>query len=364
MRTSYQIVTIDADGNTRVPGDLVVSGSITGGIASFEDAVQDAWDNDRALNWTNGNVTLTSPIVLQATESKFGFGIRGNGARIFCDFDDENEYAITMEVPIVTGDVLQGIAVRNWEIADLKFQGVSAFAGALQVRCLSNGSWFYSFLLRDLSCDAHSGYAYWWNGSVFECIGERCKSSGGMGGFKIERAGKTGLDTDPDMGLPSAMQLLSPNFRDGSEHGIFLYCVQAFTEPFDLSITGGYIVTMGGNGVVAPAGMTMIDNLGIEFMNGGAGCHIGYRGCLIKGETRGANAVASAAEDGPGLKYLVFWWAASGRLLLEDLSWSDEGSGSGMELAKVSGSGTVYMNRVGPESNVDNSGCTIVVQAE
>lgn len=60
------------------------------------------------------------------------------------------------------------------------------------------------------------------------------------------------------------------------------------------------------------------------------------------------------------MRYLVDWWGATGELVLEDTRYENEGSGTNMELARVSGSGTVFLNRAGDGSDIDNTGCTIL----
>ncbi len=354
-----QAVTVDDQGNVNLPGNLSVAGSVDSNTASFATAVQEAWNNDVTLNWLGGDVTLAAPILLQATAGKFGFGLRLNGITVTCDFNDATKYAITMEVPVVSGNVLQNINVRNFTIQDARFVGNTPFGGALEFRCLSNGSWINSFLLHNIICEHPSDYGFWWNGSIFECVGDLLKCTGGLGGLRITRADNA---LNGDFGLPSAMELHSPNFRDGSEHGVKMECRVAFTEPFDLTIRSGYIVTMGGIAVDAPAGITMVDGLGIEFMNGGYGLSIGYRGGIVKGGTRGANPVAGSTEGPPavGMRYLVLWWAATGALVLEDTHYENEGAGTNMERARFDGTGTVYLNRSGDGSDCDNSGCTVL----
>lgn len=338
-----------------------------GGSQDFATAVADAWTNDRVLNWEYGDVTLVSPIVLQASTGKFGFGIRGNGAKITCAFSDATKYAISIEVPIVSGAVVQNVNVRNFTIADINFRGSSAFAGALEFRCFSNGSWINSFLLENLTCENHSGRAYSFKGSIFEFILDKCKSTGGVGAVWIEKRGLNGTAGEGDQGLPSAMEMYSPNFRDGSGNSIELYCVDAYTEPFDLSLHGGYIVSNAGFGVKAPAGITLVDGVGFEANGGGCAMEIGYRGGVIKGGTRGANPTANAALGSPGvgMAYLVKWWGASGKLVLEDLQMTNEGAGTGpAKIASVDG-GTVYLNRCGTQAAaIDSTGTpTVIVEA-
>lgn len=354
-----QVVTVDPNGDALIERDIVIGRQLRMAV-DFETALQTAFTEDRVLNWLGGDVVITSPIVLQATTGKYGFGLRGNGMKIESNFNDATKYAITLEVPVVAGSVPSNVNVRNFVFQDILFSGITPFKGAIELRCLSNASWINSFTLSNLVCETHTDYAYRWTGSVFECRGDALKSTGGVGGLYIERADNA---LNGDFGLPSAMELNYPNFRDGSGNGITMACRIAFTEPFDLSVKGGYIVTMGGIAIDAPAGITLVDNLGIEYMNGGWGMLIGYRGGVLKGGTRGANPVANADDSPPvGMRYLFEWWAASGKLVVEDLHYENEGVGTNMTLGKVGGSGTVYMNRSGTSAALDNSGCTIIVQ--
>lgn len=319
--------------------------------SDFPAAVADAWAKDHVLNWNGGNVTLTAPILLQASTNKFGFGIRGNGAQIISNFNNAAQPAITIEVPIVGGNVVQGINVRNIQITDINFKGSSPYKGGLEFRCLSNGSWINSLFLANLTCENHAEYAYRFVGSVFEFVGDKLKSTGGVGGAWAEKAGKTGVAGDTDMGLPSAMELNSPNFRDGSGHAISLFCVASYSEPFDLTVRGGYIVSNGKAGINAPAGISMVDGTGFENNNGGAAIILGYRGGIIKGNTRAANPVAAATlSPAKGMAYLVNWWGASGRLILEDCTVQNEGAGTGLNKVAKADGGTVYLNRSGTQA--------------
>jgi hypothetical protein len=315
--------------------------------ANFVTAVTNAWVGDYVLNWTGGDVTLTSPILLQTTSNKLSFGLRGNGAKITSDFNDSTKPAITIAIETTAGVPQTGIQVRNFEIVDFNFRGNTTYKAALELRCRTSSSNIYSFHLADLTCEGHSDYAYRGVGSVFECVWDRLKSTGGLGGIWLEVAD---YNNNTDWGLPSAVEINEPNIRDGSANGIMLTCRTQYNEPSDVTVRGGYIVTMGGIGIYAPAGITSVDGTGFENNQGGYCIHVGYRGGLIRGKARGANPVPNAAVNGPGLAYLVYSFLASGKLILEDCQMVNENAGTGpAKICYLGGSstGTVYLNRSG-----------------
>lgn len=339
--------------------------SMTGDI--FAAAVLDAWNNDKTLNWNGGNVTITSPIVLDASSNKFNFGIRLNGAKISCNFNDATKYALTLQVhQNVGGDIVQNVNIRGFTIADGQFGSVTPFAGAVELKCLTNGSWINSFLLRDIQVEAHSDMAFRVTGSVFEWVMDRLTTDGGKGSLFIQQIG-TGSGGTTDQGLPSAMYLYSPNFRDFTDDAIVLQGVQAFNDPFDITVKDGYIVTGGGRAVWAPSGITKVEGVGFENLGqtagkGGMALDIGYRGGLFKAN-RLANPVASSSlSTHLGCAYLCNLGIAGNTAVFEDNIVQAEGSGSVPKIANITGNGNmVFLNRQGTTATaIDNpGGCPI-----
>jgi hypothetical protein len=351
----------------------------------FAAAVQAAFAGDYTLDWRGGNVTLTAPIVLVASAWKFAFGIRMNGATITANFSDAAKYAISLRIAIVKGAVLQNVGIRNFQITDCAFRGTSAFAGALRLECLSNGSGIYSWLIQNVSCENHNGRAFGVIGSVFEGWFVNCRTTGGTGAIDAVcrgmidgqiGAGSSANNWNPnannpaiadhDKGLPSALYVIQPNFRDASGTSIVLSSTVLGQEPYDLTVQGGYIVSNGGRGIEAPAGIKLVYGTGMEKNNGGCGISVGYRGGVFRNVTA-ANPIANAS-DTHGMKYLVAASLSSnGKVVLEDCDIVDEGPGSGSKLLKIAGGGTVYLNRSGTlDSNgrptdVDGTGPVVKV---
>jgi hypothetical protein len=341
--------------------------AMTGDV--FAAALQDAWTNDKTLNWAGGNVTITSPIVLDATVNKFNFGIRLNGATIACNFADATKYALTIQMHTADGGASysQGINVRGFQIVEGHFNAISAYAGAIELKCPTNGSWINSFLLRDIIVEAHSDMAFRFTGSVFEWVTERLTTDGGKGAMFIQQIG-TGAGGTTDQGLPSAMYLYSPNFRDFSDDAIVLQGVQAFNDPFDLTIQDGYIVTGGGRGIWAPSGITRVEGVGFEGLGatagkGGMAMDIGYRGGLFRGNRLANNVASSSLSTHLGCAYLCNLGVAGNVAVFEDNVVQAEGSGSSPKIANINGNGNVtYLNRQGTTATaIDNpGGCPIV----
>lgn len=346
-----------------IPGPQGIPGtSVTGGVpADFVAAAKAAFAADSQLNWTGGDYTLGAPLRLSAIHNMTGFGIRFNGAKITSNFNDATQHAITVDVAVTNGAVAQNVNVRNLHFHAAGFRGASAFAGGIKLECLSNGSWIYSFLEEDLSCEGHSEYGFRWNGSVFECVGKELVTIGGKGGLYIQTRGVKGVQGESDQGLPSAMYLYNPNFRDGAGDSIVLQG-DPYNDPFDLTIKDGYIVTNAGVSVRAPSGIKKIDGTGFENNGGGTAISLGYRGGTLINCTA-ANARPNPSLDPPvGMKYLVDCFLANGRLTIQDSGIQDEPpSSGGTKLARVNGTGDVYLERSGTRADVDGSGPTFHV---
>lgn len=342
-------------------------GSATG--AEFQAAIEAAWAADKVLNWQSGDVTITSPIILEVTDtSKFGFGIRLNGARVTCNFANAAAWALTIRMHHnEDGSIVQDQSLRAFQLIEGAFVGSSAYAGALKLECLTNGSWIYSFLIRDINVSGHSEHAFAFVGSVFEFVLDRLTTANGKGALFIEMRG-TGVNGTTDMGLPSAMYCYSPNFRDFDDDAILMTSPQAYSEPFDLTVVDGYIVTGQGLGINAPAGITRVEGTGFENLGqtagkGGSAIYLGFRGGMVKG-CRGANPVAnSSVETQLGMAYLVNADLANNNLVVEDSGAEAEGGGSQPKVARAAGSGgTIYLNRVGSTSSaLDNPNNQTVV---
>jgi len=189
------------------------AGSGTAPASDFTAAVQAAWTNDRTLFWTGGDVTLSAPITLTATMNKFSFGLFMNGSKITCAFNDATKAAINVIIPATSGNVY----VRNWSFDRFQVVGSSPFLGALYFECHTNSSAIYAGKISDVRAENHTGHAIVVSGSVFEFIMVNIGSTQGLGGFRAIERGVHASDptgTDSDRGLPSAMYLYSPNFRD------------------------------------------------------------------------------------------------------------------------------------------------------
>src|SRR3954467_12588089 len=62
----------------------------------FEAALRAKFARGDVLNWTGGNVTLRRPITIDVTESMVAPGVDLNGAKIFADFNDAQQRALTI----------------------------------------------------------------------------------------------------------------------------------------------------------------------------------------------------------------------------------------------------------------------------
>lgn len=308
----------------------------------FVASVQASWTGDYVLNWLGGDVVITAPINLIASVSKFSWGLRMNGAKITSNFNNAAKYAINILVPLdAAGVTLPNINVRGWSISDVSFRGASPYAGGVYMESHTNSSWIYKWRIANIDTEGHSDYGVKASGSVFEFLVDNPSSSGGLGLFIAVERGKNASDptgADSDRGLPSAMVMRNVRPRDFQGHAIALASSTSYREPFDLIVEDGYVVTgLGqGNGIHAPAGITKVQNVGFENLNG-AGINLGYRGGQIVG-CRGANPIAGAT-DTRGMNALVRASLAGGALVIDGCQAQNEGSGTGMILGRVDGDG-------------------------
>jgi hypothetical protein len=358
-------------GNTGPQGPMGPSGNGATSL-TFTQQVQAAFDGDYTLDlqW-DGPITLNTPIVLEVTEWKFAFGIRFNGATIISNFNDATKAPITVMMPVVNGAVVQNVGIRNFTYTDGHFQGASAFSGALRLECRTNGSWIGLGLIDNITCDGHSDYAIQAIGSVFEGSVQNMTTTNGRGALHARCCGLVEPDptgSDNDKGLPSAMYIINPDFRDSVDPNypsVLLDSSTEFQEPFDLTIKGGYIVDNASSAGAFPSGVKLVDGTGVEGNHGPAAFQVGYRGGAFRNVT-GANPV----NAGTGNTYPLISCSIDNNVLdIESCSIVNEGSGNGAILCYVSGSGgTIYLNKSGDANNLiiapiwDNSGPSAVLK--
>lgn len=341
----------------------------------FTTALQNAFANNSLLNWLGGDVTITSPIILSANTNKTSIGVNLNGAKITCAYNDPTQYAISLVVPVVNNAVLQNIVVRGFRVYDGYFTSDSAFAGAIRMECRSNGSWINSWTIEKINCEGHSNKAFACIGSVFEGKFFNNTTSNGTGAHDFcntglidgvfatpsannnwnPNAGNPAVN-DHDIGIVSAIYIRDPNYRDATGDAIVSRASVIYQEPFDFTIEDGYIVDNQGVGINAPSGITEVNGTGFEGNLGGCAISVGYRGGKFV-SVRGANPIANA-NTSYGMKYLV--QTGGGTVILEDCAIVDEASGSGSKLASCGSGTTIYMNRSGDGTNIDNNGGKIL----
>lgn len=349
----------------------------------FETELRAAFAANRFLNWLGGDITLTAPIVLEAVTNKSAFGVNFNGVKVIANFNNAAEYAISVVVPIITEadgtrHAKYGIVWRGLRFMNASFRGLSPYAGAIRKECLTNQSWIYSWVIRDINVEGHTDAAFLDKGSVFEGWYFSCATTGGKGAHKFmthgivdgvietpgygnnwDANGNNPARFDNDKGLPSALYIIDPNYRDCTGHAIEMAASVAAQEPFDLTVVRGYLVTVGGMGIKAPAGFKLVDGTGLEFTRGGYAIWFGYRGGKLRNVT-GANPVANASVSPPnGMKYLVGTYLAGGRLVIEDCRVENEGTGSGARLASIGGAGSVVL-RGNKAADLDGVGPVVV----
>lgn len=238
-----------------------------GGASSqtvFEDALRSALDANRDLNWLNGDVTLTSPIILDVTSNKDSIGVRLNGATIRCDFNDPTAYGITYRIPHPPSPV--GIVCKGPNMSDGTFKAISPAAGGIRLECRTNQSWIFGFSFRNLNCIGFDYAGLFFHGSVFEFQLVDYVPTSNEHGVVFRNCGPELDDpdySDTDVGIISAVWIRGGTMRDHQNHPVLATASQPFREPRDFTVRDVYVV--GNNGSLAfPAGFTEISGCGFE----------------------------------------------------------------------------------------------------
>lgn len=231
---------------------------------AFETALRAAIDGNRNLNWLNGDVTLTAPIVITIASNKDSIGLNMNGARILCDFNDPTAFGLSYVIDPPPAP--QTIVCKGPDISDVTFIAISPAAGGVRLECRTNQSWIFGFIFNNVHTIGFVRAGIFCHGSVFEAQFNNCVPTGSGHGYEFRNCGPELDDpdyTDTDVGIISAIWIRGGTMRDGSDHPVLATSSQPFREPRDFTVRDCYVV--GNNGSLCfPAGFTEISGCGFE----------------------------------------------------------------------------------------------------
>jgi hypothetical protein len=309
----------------------------------FEMALRAKFRNGDVLNWTGGNVRLKRPIVIDVTESLTTAGVALNGAKIIADFNDPMRSALTIRIPANP----RNVSFRGLKIFDGSFIAESPAMDAIDLICLTNQSWIYSWKLMNLDIEGFARDGLFFDGSVFQgdCHAVTCSSNG--------RNGMTFRNDGPrdDMGIVSAISIVGGQMRNNGNAGIETQSAIPYQEPRDLNISQTYFVENKGPGLNAVAGFSMAQGCGFQ-NNVGCGINLANEGRMF----------ACRASTNGSQRYLVNAVFNNGGMVLDACRVEGYGGFEGrMKMAKVSGSGVVTLRGCGDRSALDISGNNITV---
>jgi hypothetical protein len=304
----------------------------------FEAALRAKFARGDVLNWTGDNVTLRQPITIDVTESMVGPGVDLNGAKIFADFNDAQQRALTIRIP--TGST--NIALRGLKIVNGTFIARSPALDAVGLVCLTNRSWIYSWKFIDLDIEHFARDGLFFDGSVFEgeCHAVTCADNG--------RNGMTFRNDGPknDMGIVSAIAIFGGQMPKNGNAGIETQSALPFQQPRDLNLMLTYFVENKGPGLHAAAGFSMAQGCGFE---NNAGC-----GIRMTNEGRLYACRASTYGSQP---YLLEAFLNGGEVLIDGCRIEGYGGFEDkMKLAKVRGRGIVNVRASGARPAVELTG--------
>jgi hypothetical protein len=311
----------------------------------FEAALRAKFSSGDVLNWTGGNVRLKRPIVIDVTNSWTTGGVDLNGAKVVADFNNADRSALTIRIPADR----KGVAFRGLKIFNGSFITDSPAQDAIDLICLTNSSWIFSWKFMNLDIEGFARDGLFFDGSVFEgdCVAVTCSGNG--------RNGMTFRNDGPadDRGIVSAISIFGGQLRKNGNAGIETQSPVRYQEPRDINISQTYFVENKGPGLNAVAGFSMIQGCGFE-NNAGCGVYL---------ENEGRMFACRASTYGPQ-PYLAKAYFNGGGMLLEGC-WV-QGYGAferKMKLAKVRGTGTVTLRASGDRPDLDIEGENITVKS-
>jgi hypothetical protein len=320
------------------PAQMAASGN----PADFEAALRAKFSTGDVLNWTGGNVRLKRPIVIDVTDSLTGAGVDLNGAKIIADFNDPSRSALTIRIPANH----KKVAFRGLKIFDGSFIAQSPAQDAIDLVCLTNDSWIYSWKLMNLDIEGFARDGLFFDGSVFEgdCHAITCSDNG--------RNGMTFRNDGPkdDMGIVSAIAIFGGQMRKNGNAGIETQGARPLREAYDLNISQTYFVENKGPGLNAVRGFMLANGCGFE----------NNAGCGIKMANEGRLYACRASTYGPQ-PYLVNAVFKGGSMLMDGCRIEGYSGFEGkMKFAKVSGVGSVSLRDSGQRSDLDIAGSITV----
>ena len=310
----------------------------SGDPADFEAALRAKFASADVLNWTGGNVRLKRPIVIDVTSNLRGAGVDLNGATIIADFNEPRQSALTIRIPANHKNVV----FRGLKIFNGSFVAESAVQDAIDLICLTNQSWIYSWKLMNLDIEGFGRDGLFFDGSVFEgdCHAVTC-SDNGRNGMTFRNDGPT-----DDPGIVSAIAIFGGQMRKNGNAGIETQSPIRYREPRDLNISQTYFVENKGPGLNALAGFSMAQGCGFE-NNGGCGIYMENEGRMI----------ACRASTKASQPYLVKAYLNGGTMVLDACRIEGYlGFEGKMKLARVKGAGSVVLRNSGQRSDVDIEG--------
>lgn len=311
----------------------------------FEAALRAKFARGDVLNWTGGNVRLKRPIAIDVTESLTTAGVDLNGAKIVADFNDASQSALTIRIPAAR----KNIAFRGLKIFNGSMIAASPARDAIDLICLTNQSWIFSWKLMNLDIEGFSRDGLFFDGSVFE---------GDIHATTVADCGRNGMTfrndgPKDDTGMVSAIAIFGGQLRKNGNAGIETQSVIHGQEPRDLNISQTYFVENRGPGLHATAGLSMAQGCGFE---NNAQC-----GIRLANEARLYACRASTYGSQP---YLVHAFFRGGRMVMDACRIEGYSGFEGkMKLAKVDGVGSVSLRDCGDRSDLDLTGAISVKTA-
>jgi hypothetical protein len=306
--------------------------------ADFEAALRAKFAAGDVLNWTGGNVRLKRPIVIDVTASLTGAGVDLNGARIIADFNDPSRSALAIRIPADR----KKVSFRGLKIFNGAFAAHSPAQDAIDLTCLTNDSWIYSWKLMNLDIEGFSRDGLFFDGSVFEgdCHAVTCSDNG--------RNGMTFRNDGPkdDMGIVSAIAIFGGQMRKNGNAGIETQSPIRYQEPRDLNISQTYFVENKGPGLNAVAGFSVLHGCGFE-NNAVCGINLMNEGRMF----------ACRASTNGSQPYLANAFLNGGGMVIDACRIEGYSGFEGkMKFAKVRGNGTVTLRDSGQSSDLDVAG--------
>lgn len=231
--------------------------------ANFGAWLQAQFNAAKFANWVWGDVQIDAPVVVTMSQSRLGWGVNLQGAKISPSASYPVNTAVDMITFIVPDGAPANTNITGFTLMNGVFQGLNALGtkvanNVVKVSCKLNPSFIYGGNISFNSFNGGTGDGLQLYGSVFEMTLEgNFASNNGFGGINMRNAGGA------NAGVISSIKFFGGDYRQ-NRYGIVASADVAFQEPSGYHIYGGDFIANTSAGIKAGAGVQLVSGCHFE----------------------------------------------------------------------------------------------------